>query len=81
MKNQMNKATAHECGHLLGLVANSNVLDGIGGHNPSPSGRRIMNPGPSTSFFHKLGRYGSWSWLERNAGYLKFILPKKEEEK
>ncbi|MCL1921428.1 MAG: hypothetical protein FWG50_10210, partial [Kiritimatiellaeota bacterium] len=87
------RVIAHEVGHLLGLVADNNVLGGgdSGWHNSPPLSRRqIMNAGESSTFvpietrierFHdRIGRDGrTWQWRELNKSYLKFILPKKEE--
>jgi len=76
----MNKATAHECGHLLGLVHEHDSLGGNGeGHNWGIlSIRRYMNPGSEAKTADFLRRTGVWSWKANNAEYLKFILPKSE---
>ncbi len=81
--------TAHEIGHLLGLVE-INVLGGTDGglfqywHNDQPWTRGdLMNP--MTQNFqgqtgwlgiNRIGRAGEFQWKELNREYLEFILPK-----
>jgi predicted outer membrane repeat protein len=75
----------HEQGHLLGLVATNNVLNGLynaGQHNNTPlTLRQIMNPATIgttviDSLESKIGRDGSWSFRSINHDYLEFILSK-----
>ncbi len=76
----------HECGHLFGLVAPGDVLDGspegtegdaCGWHNRFPSGQYVMNPGGGTNdLMQMIGRTGPWYWKNNNANYLKFVIPK-----
>jgi hypothetical protein len=77
----------HECGHMFGLVAPGDILNGSSGgtevdpggwHNMNPIGQKVMNPGGSSSLEGKLGREGDWYWKSLNANYLKFVLPKSE---
>jgi len=84
--NLWGHVVAHECGHLFGLVAPGDVLDGSpegtggdvnGWHNKNPTGLYVMNPGGGTNLLMQvIGRMGPWSWKSRNARYLKFVLPK-----
>jgi hypothetical protein len=84
--NLWGHVVAHECGHLFGLVAPGDVLDGSqeetegdasGWHNKNPAGLYVMNLGGGTNMLMQItGRMGSWLWKSRNAKYLKFVLPK-----
>jgi hypothetical protein len=78
---------AHECGHMLGLVAPNDILDGTdvgteddtgGWHNKNPINMLyIMNAGSDTNFIKiATGRMGAHSWKGLNANYLNFVLPK-----
>ncbi len=76
---------AHEVGHMLGLVARGNLLNGYrGSHNkpnPEPKPRysfNLMDPGDvkESTVYRKMGRDGIvWSFRELNSEYLRFILP------
>jgi hypothetical protein len=85
MTSYLALTTAHEIGHLLGLVADNKVLNGYpianGGklwhHNKVPwTARKIMNPGGlSASTDDMLGRTGTWAFKRLNQAYLEFVLP------
>ena len=71
--------TAHETGHLLGLV-NEGYLGGTGGkHNRNTLiNGWTMNAGRYTPSVYHLGSHPNRmrSWKALNAQYLQFILPK-----
>ena len=67
----------HEGCHMLGLVANNNVLGGDADkHNPVPNGTRVMDDGKIVPYEIRFGRAGPWWWLPLNGAYLKFVFPK-----
>ena len=76
MGNLWGHTIAHETGHMLGLVAPGQVLDGEDWHNKNPAARLVMNDGLVNSMPDRFGRNGAWSWRLLNANYLKFLLPK-----
>jgi len=84
------QVVAHECGHLLGLVAPGPVLEGTpedtpddenGWHNNPRIGKRFMNAGGGTNQVDQLTNRDTvnWGWKPENAAYLQFLLPKEEE--
>lgn len=72
--------TAHETGHMLGLVSHELLGGGGSGeilhHNQFPYNHELMDPGNRCSIFDKMGRDGvTWRVRTLNADYLRFILP------
>lgn len=70
----------HEIGHLLGLTAANQVLNGnADGHNkpssPNPP-MYFMNDGGFSSLLQRIGRNTSWSFRGINNAYLRWVLPK-----
>lgn len=68
-----------------GAVLNGTTVGSIdenSWYNKNHTGKHIMDTGgldpdfAHHEFMQAIGREGDWSWISRNARYLKFILPK-----